>query len=142
MNSERELLQEARDELEERKENLIAAEKWAMLPYVQDLIARITAALAAPEPDAMELAKAIEAAIKPQYIESPNGRGGVMCISKDYSEAAALIEAHSKRVPRAEIIDAYESGYSRGENDAVEGLGSNAKQAAEEYAEQYGYRAE
>ena len=58
------------------------------------------------------------------------------------SEAAALIESHGKRVPRTEIIDAYESGYSRGENDAVESLGRNAKQAAEEYADKYGYRAE
>lgn len=49
----------------------------------------------------IELAQAVEAAIKPKYVKAPNGRGGVMIISKDYSEAAALIESYGRRVPRA-----------------------------------------
>jgi len=89
----RELLKEALDRLSEV----------AMLYQNKgdiDLVKRIDAYLAAPSESAMEMARAIEAAIKPQYIESPNGRGGVMVVSKDYTDAAALIEGLQRRVPR------------------------------------------
>ena len=66
-----------------------------------DLAARIDAALAAPEPDAMELATAI--------IEAQHA-------SNTYNDwvlnAAALIESHSKRVPRAMLEEVYRLGYS------------------------------
>jgi len=48
------------------------------------------------------LAKEIEQAILQDtvYRESPNGRGGLMAVSKGYSKAAALIH-EARMVPRA-----------------------------------------
>ena len=90
--------------------------------------------------DAERLAKAVEAAIKPSYIESPNGRGGVMIISKDYSDAAALITTHSRTVPRAmleEYAKAYFTSYElRIDQDNLK------ERTANFFAAKYGYRAE
>jgi hypothetical protein len=52
----------------------------------------------------MELAWRIEQAITPEYRESPNGRGGVIEVRKDYSQAAALIEADRTAI-RKECAD-------------------------------------
>ena len=108
-----------RELLEEARELIVSMVDWnkAMLKIVghtpdtgfqsaEDLLSRIDTALADHSPDAgnmgaVELAKAVEAAIKPKYVEAPNGRGGAIIISKDYSEAAALIEGYGRRVPRA-----------------------------------------
>lgn len=112
----RELLKEARAELAKAHDHLM--ELTAKLPMqyfslvdgniiqAEDcLISQLDAYLATPSEGAMEMARAIEAAIKPQYIESPNGRGGVMVVSKDYTAAAALIEGLQRRVPRAMLED-------------------------------------
>jgi len=88
--------------------------------------------------DAEEMAKAVEAAIKPSYIESPNGRGGVMIISKDYSDAAALITAHSRTVPRAMLsrIVSYTAGMMDWNGEVDDDL------FIDEIAKEFGYRAE
>jgi len=88
--------------------------------------------------DALELAKAVEAAIVPQYNESPNGRGGIMVISKDYSKAAALITAHSRTVPRAMLEEVGDYCYERGKEHRF--LLDPAK--IDEITENFGYHAE
>ena len=88
--------------------------------------------------DAEELAKAVEAAIKPSYIESPNGRGGVMIISKDYSDAAALITARERVVPRAMLsrIASYAAGMMDWNGEIDDDL------FIDDIAKEFGYRAE
>ena len=95
--------------------------------------------------DAERLAKAVEAAIKPSYIESPNGRGGVMIISKDYSDAAALITARERVVPRAMLLELYGIAIEILGVPWMVGMPTHVKQFSEKavaIAKKFGYRAE
>ena len=99
------------------------------------LLDRIDAALSAPEPDAMEMVKQVRA--KRDY-NTDAGSMPKMNWTLTDSEAAALIESHDKRVPRAMLeeigdwaVDEYEA---QGHESGCETMDA--------ILEKYGYRAE
>jgi len=109
---------------------------------IQELKDRITAALATPEPDAMEIADKIRIILVDKREERDmHGVECRDCWDEFYApEIASLIESHSKRVPRTMLDDAAEI-----EAGLVAYYGEYTKltdATKKAIAAKYGYRAE
>lgn len=72
---------------------------------LESILSRIDSALAAPEPDAMELVRQVREGSVAGYTLSSN------YWKLTDSEAAALIEQYAKRVPRALLEETYSDGF-------------------------------
>jgi len=66
--------------------------------------------LAKPAPDAMEMVRHIE-----EILESANYDCSERLMEKARGEAAALIEAYGRRVPRAMLEEVFDNGYQSGD---------------------------
>ena len=91
---------------------------------LDELLAKIDAALARPAPNAMEILRQV----REQYPRA----GELLCVL-GISEAAALIEDYGKRVPRAMLyeINEFEDDYPRNIDPKMDAV-----------AAKYGYRVE
>ena len=129
----RELLEEVRDFIRYSISALPMGEK--DLDRAENIFNKIDTALAAPEPDAMELARQVRAGNVVAYAQNNDLLHAT--VEKQYkltdSEAAALIADYSKLVPRAMLyeINEFEDDYPRNIDPKMDAV-----------AAKYGYRAE
>ena len=111
-----------------------------------NLIARITAALSAPEPDAKAILRQVVAIYRKADEDAASREIGVGAEDAIYekadSEAAALIESHRKRVPRAMLEEIFDNGYQAGDEFGAYDDIDPARKDFDAIAEKFGYRAE
>jgi hypothetical protein len=124
----RKLLEEARDFINEVDPNIKGQEI-----DKHYLLQRITAALAAPEPDAVEIVGKIRLGGYALNANNPDDRGPN---GDDYhfiladTEAAALIAIYSRRVPMAMLEEVWYSGYAK---DHSQPIANDINKAAQKY---------
>ena len=96
---------------------------------LESILSRIDSALAAPEPDAMELVRQVREGSVAGYTLSSN------YWKLTDSEAAALIEQYAKRVPRALLEETYSDGFEAA-------FGTKMIDRHDTRAAKYGYKVE
>ena len=99
------------------------------LVNLESILSRIDSALAAPEPDAMELVRQVREGSVAGYTLSSN------YWKLTNSEAVALIEQYAKRVPRALLEEIWNDGY-------FDGVDQSKDVQFEKIAAKYGYKVE
>lgn len=142
----RELLEEVAQALTDARFNAmqgpLSAGQQAMIDGWADLRSRITAALSAPQPDAMEVVGLIVDIYRKADDDAAAREIGVgaedVIYDKAKTEAASLIEDFGKRVPKAFVDDLYSIAFGTGQ-------GSNLmlpEEAKSRIADKFGVKVE